>query len=149
MPSPPIYPNLGPLEKEVMYAVWAGGPENVRGIASRMGRKLAYSTVMTTLVRLYKKGLLHCDTAGRAFVYSARLSKEDWSRNRTYELMRDCLSGSPESRNILLSCFIDIMGRHDATLLDELEAEIQRKREDLSDVTRRPPSIEISRFAGK
>ena len=36
---------------------------------------------------------------------------------------------------MLLSCFIDIMGRYDANLLDELEAEIQRKRGELSDET--------------
>ena len=115
-----------------MYAVWAGGPGNVREIASHIGRKLAYTTVMTTLARLHKKGLLHCDTAERAFVYSARLTKEDWRRNRTCELVTDWLTGPREARNVLLSCFIDTMERHDATLLDELEAEIQRKREELS-----------------
>ena len=135
MQSPPLYSDLGPLEKEVMYAVWTGGPGNVHEIASHLGRKLAYSTVMTTLARLYKKGLLHCDTAERAFVYSARVSKEDWSRNRTCELIRRWLTGPREFQNMLLSSFIDIIGRHDANLLDELEAEIQRKREELSDDT--------------
>ena len=135
MQSPPQYFELGPLEKEVMYAVWTGGPGNVNEIASHLGRKLAYSTVMTTLARLYKKGHLHCDTAKRAFVYSARLGKDDWRRNRTCELIRHWLTGSWECQNMLLSCFIDIMGRYDPNLLDELEAEIQRKREELSDET--------------
>ena len=128
MQSPPVYSDLGPLEKEVMYAVWTGGPGNVREIASRLGRELGYTTVMTTLARLYKKGHLHCDMAERAFVYSARVSKEDWRRNRTCELIRRWLTGPREFQNMLLSCFIDIIARHDRNLLDELEAEIQRKR---------------------
>ena len=102
MQSPPLYSDLGPLEKEVMYAVWTGGPGNVRRIASRLGRKLAYTTVMTTLARLHKKGLLYCDTVERAFVYSARVSKEDWRRNRTCELIRRWLTGPREFQNILL-----------------------------------------------
>ena len=135
MQSPPLYSELGPLEKELMYAVWTGGPGNVHEIASRLGRKLAYTTVMTTLVRLHKKGLLNCDTVERAFVYSALLGKEDWRRNWTCELIRRWLTGSWERQNMLLSCFIDIMARYDANLLDELEAEIERKRKELSDET--------------
>ena len=135
VPSPPLNFALGPLEKEVMYAVWTAGPGNVHEIASNLGRKLAYTTVMTTLARLHKKGLLHSDMVERAFVYSARVGKDDWRRNRTCELIRRWLSGPREFQNMLLSSFIDIIGRHDANLLDELEAEIQRKREELSDET--------------
>ena len=135
MQSPLLYFGLGPLEKELMYAVWSGGPGNVREIASRLNRKLAYTTVMTTLARLHKKGHLHCNTAERAFVYSARVSKEDWRRNRTCELIGHWLTGSWERQNMLLSCFVDTLGGHDANLLDELEAEIQRKWEELSDET--------------
>ena len=102
-------------------------------LPARRGR--SGPTMMTTFARLYKKGHLHCDTAERAFVYSARLSKEDWSRNRTCELIRRWLTGPREFQNMLLSSVIDIIGRHDANLLDELEAEIQRKRKELSDET--------------
>jgi len=124
--------NLGPLEKEVMDIVWSHGPGNVREVVSRMTRNLAYTTVMTTLDRLYKKGLLHRELAERAFVYSARLTKEDWSRSRAGELVEGWLTGPQESRSLLLSCLVDAVGTHDAALLDELEAKIQRKREDLA-----------------
>lgn len=124
--------NLGPLEKEVMDIVWTNGPGNVREVVSLMARKLAYTTVMTTLDRLYKKGLLHRDMAERAFVYSARLTKEDWSRSRAGELVEGWLTGPEESRSLLLSCLVDAVGTHDAALLDELETKIQRKREELS-----------------
>ncbi len=123
---------LGPLEKEVMDILWNDGPGNVREVVSRMARTLAYTTVMTTLDRLYKKGLLHRDMAERAFVYSARLTKEDWSRSRTGELLKGWLAGPRESRSLLLSCLVDAVGTHDAALLDELEAKIQRKREELA-----------------
>jgi predicted transcriptional regulator len=123
---------LGPLEKEVMDIVWVCGSGNVRAVVSRLQRKLAYTTVMTTLDRLYKKGLLRREMAERAFVYSARLTREDWNRSRTGELVAGLLMGPDESRSLLLSCLVDAVGKHDAALLDELEKKIQRKREELA-----------------
>jgi predicted transcriptional regulator len=122
---------LGPLEKEIMDVLWTGGPGNVREVVSRMGRNLAYTTVMTTLARLCTKGFLHREMADRAFVYSARVSYEDWSQIQAYELIEGLLIGSP-CRSLLLSCLIDVVGTHDAALLDELNAKIERKREELA-----------------
>ena len=49
---------LGPLEVTVMEILWARGESNVRDVVDRLDRPLAYTTVMTTLDRLFKKGLL-------------------------------------------------------------------------------------------
>lgn len=125
--------NLGPLEKEVMDIIWRNGEGNVREVVSQMQRKLAYTTVMTTLDRLYKKGLLQRDKAERAYVYSPILSREDWSRNRAGEVMAGLLAGPMESRSLLLSCLVDAVGTHDTTLLDDLERKIQEKREELAE----------------
>ena len=46
--------------------------------------------------------------------------------------MAGFLAGPEESRQLLLSCLVDAVGKHDAMLLDELERKIQRKREQLS-----------------
>jgi predicted transcriptional regulator len=124
--------NLGPLEVEVMEVVWAWGPNNVREVARHMQRDLAYTTVMTTLDRLYKKGLLEREMSERAFVYTARLSREDWDRQRAGEIMSGFLTGPVESRHMLLSCLVDAVGTHDAQLLEELEQKVQRKREELA-----------------
>jgi predicted transcriptional regulator len=124
--------SLGPLEIEVMEAVWTFGASNVRDVAKRMQRELAYTTVMTTLDRLYKKGLLEREMTDRAFIYSAKLSREDWDRQRAGDMMSDFLTGPAESRHLLLSYLVDAVGTHDAMLLDELERKVQRKREDLA-----------------
>ncbi len=123
---------LGPLEVEVMEVVWKIGACNVRDVVERLDRKLAYTTVMTTLDRLFKKTLLDREMTDRAFVYSERISREEWSRRRAGEVMAGFLSGPEESRHLLLSCLVDAVGTHDAMLLDELEKKIQQKREELA-----------------
>ena len=123
---------LGPLEIDVMEAMWQFGASNVRDMVGRLERKLAYTTVMTTLDRLFKKGLLYREMTDRAFVYSPMVTREDWDRRRAGEMMAGFLTGPEESRHLLLSCLVDAVGTHDAMLLDELEKKIQRKREELS-----------------
>jgi predicted transcriptional regulator len=123
---------LGPLEEEVMEIVWELGHGNVREVVERMVRPLAYTTVMTTLDRLFKKRLLARQMSERAYVYTARFSREDWNRQRAGEMMAGFLTGPEESRQILLSCLVDAVGSHDAMLLDELEEKIRRKREELA-----------------
>jgi len=128
--------HLGPLEIDVMEMMWRFGASNVRDVLERLeqlDRKLAYTTVMTTLDRLYKKGFLDRELADRAFTYHARLSREEWDRRRAGELMAGFLAGPEESRQLLLSCLVDAVGTHDAMLLDELEKKIQRKREELAE----------------
>jgi len=124
--------SLGPLEIEVMEKMWRFGPSNVRDVVGRLERALAYTTVMTTLDRLFKKGLLNREMTDRAFVYTAKVSKEEFDRRRAGDIMAGFLAGPEESRHLLLSCLVDAVGKHDAMLLDELEKKIQRKREELS-----------------
>jgi predicted transcriptional regulator len=124
---------LGPLEIDVMETMWRFGLCNVRDVVERLERKLAYTTVMTTLDRLYKKGFLERELADRAYTYRAKLSREEWDRRRAGEMMAGFLAGPEESRSLLLSCLVDAVGTHDAMLLDELERKIQRKREQLAD----------------
>jgi predicted transcriptional regulator len=124
--------HLGPLELVVMEAMWSFGPSFVRDVVGRLDRKLAYTTVMTTLDRLFKKGMLEREMTDRAFMYSPKVSREDWDRQRAGEMMAGFLAGPNESREMLLSCLVDAVGTHDAMLLDELEKKIQRKREELS-----------------
>ncbi len=65
---------LGSLEAEVMEAVWkAGTPMSVRAVADRLNRnrtpQLAYTTIMTVMVRLAEKGALRRHREGRGYVY--------------------------------------------------------------------------------
>ncbi len=113
-----------------MDIVWSRGESNVRDVADKLGRPLAYTTVMTTLDRLFKKGLLDRRKLERAFIYSPHLSRQDWERQRAGELVAGFLAGPKQSGELLISCFLDEVGR-DAGLLDELERKIKVKRKEL------------------
>lgn len=124
-------PPLGRLEFELMGILWSRGECNVREVARRLDRPLAYTTVMTTLDRLYKKGLLERRMPERAFLYSARWTREEWERQRAESLVAGFLGGPNPSRELLLSSFLDVVGEHGAGLLDELEKKIRRKRREI------------------
>jgi predicted transcriptional regulator len=123
--------SLGRLESDLMQILWSRSECNVRDVVQQLDRPLAYTTVMTTLDRLYKKGLLDRRMPDRAFLYSARLSRQEWERLRAENILAGFLDGPHASSELLLSSFLDAVGRHDAVLLDELEKKIRRKRREL------------------
>ena len=123
---------LGPLEVAVMEFLWTHGENNVRDVVDRLGRPLAYTTVMTTLDRLYKKGLLARRKSERAFYYSPTLSRPEWEQKRTGDFVAGFLAVAEPSRDLLLSCLVEAVGQHDEALLDELERKIKLRRKELS-----------------
>jgi BlaI family penicillinase repressor len=64
-------PTLTPQELEIMKAVWARGDATVRDVYESLleRRRIAYTTVMTMMNVLEKKGHLHKREEGRSFVY--------------------------------------------------------------------------------
>ncbi len=122
---------LGNLERSVMEVLWSRGESSVREVADKLKRPLAYTTVMTTLDRLYKKNLLLRRKEGRAFRYLPRITRGDWERGRADELFAEFLGGPRPSRDLLISCFIEAAGQYDEALLDELEGKIRMKRKEL------------------
>ena len=115
---------------EVMEVLWARGESSVHDVVPRLDRQLAYTTVMTTLDRLFKKGLLDRSKSERAFIYLPRLSRQEWERKRAQDLVVAFLAGPrPE---LLISCLLDAVGQHDTTLLDQLEEKVRIKRKELS-----------------
>jgi len=123
---------LGPLEQHVMGVLWAAGQSSVRDVVERLERKLAYTTVMTTLDRLFKKGLLERHKLDRAFLYSPRVSRQEWERQRAGDLVAGFLASAQPARELLLSSLVEAVGVHDALLLDQLEEKIRRKRKELA-----------------
>jgi predicted transcriptional regulator len=123
---------LGSLEFELMEILWSRGESSVRDVVPMLSRPLAYTTVMTTLDRLFKKGLLDRHKSDRAFVYSPSFSRQEWERRRAGNLVAGFLSGPNPSRELLLSCLLEAVGEHDATLLDDLEKKIRSRRKELS-----------------
>jgi BlaI family transcriptional regulator, penicillinase repressor len=71
---------LGELERVVMDRLWdAGRPMLVREVAAALAdRELAYTTVLTVLDRLARKGVVHRDRDGRAWRYAPAASREQY-----------------------------------------------------------------------
>ena len=68
---------LGNLELAVMKVLWdAKQALEVKEVVDRLGEARAYTTVMTTLSRLHKKGYLHQKKEGRSFLYRPRISRD-------------------------------------------------------------------------
>jgi predicted transcriptional regulator len=123
---------LGPLEVLVMETVWRHGECNVRDVADRLERPLAYTTVMTTLDRLFKKGLLERRKEQRAFLYTPRFSRAEWEQKRAGEFVAGFLAAPVPARAMLISCLVEAVGQHDEALLDELEKKIRDRRRELA-----------------
>ncbi len=111
-----------------MEVVWRHGDCNVRQVSERLSQPLAYTTVMTTLDRLFKKGLLDRRKQQRAFIYAARITHAQWLRRRAGEFIASFFAGAQPERTALLSCLLDAVEQYDTALLDALDREILDKR---------------------
>jgi predicted transcriptional regulator len=129
--------SLGPLEATLMGIVWEDGRSSVHEVCARVERPLAYTTVMTTLDRLYKKGLLERDKEDRAFYYRPAMTRQEWDLKLAGAAVERFLSTPEPADGLLISQFVDVMGRHDERLLDELERRIREKREELEEERKR------------
>lgn len=118
---------LGPLEQQLLDALWQHKSATVRELLDRGNLKLAYTTVMTTLDRLYKKHLLDRVPEGRAFRYCLRYTPEEIQRAAAGEAIRQLL-GSEDSASLPLSFLVEAVSEHDAQLLDQLQELVERKR---------------------
>jgi len=109
---------------EIMWQIEAG---SVREVQQRLPRAPAYTTVMTTLDRLFKKGFVSRVRQGRAFRYSAAHSRAQVEAAVTAGLLTGFLEESSRARP-LLSNLVDVVAAQDEALLDELDALIREKK---------------------
>jgi len=121
---------LGPLETQLLRLVWERGHATVRELIDSREVSGAYTTVMTTLDRLYKKRLLDRVSEGRAFRYSPRTTRDEFSGAMIHRLMGEMLLGSTHLAG-MMSYLVEAVSEHDRTLLDELERAIEEKRREL------------------
>ena len=123
----PELDGLGNLERRVMEAVWSlEGGATVRDVQALLESSLAYTTLMTTMDRLYKKGLLDRRRQGKAFVYQPLQSREEAHRGRALTLIQRLLQREPRP---VLSCFVEAVSECDRELLGELERLVQSRRQ--------------------
>ena len=85
---------LGPLETAVMERLWRRGPATVRDVVDDVGRSrgLAYTTVMTVMVRLQAKGLLRRERHGKTYLYRAAFTREEHRARLSRDLARGLVS---------------------------------------------------------
>ncbi len=93
---------LGDLETEIMERLWSlrNGALSVRDVMNdvRRKRKIAYTTVMTVLDNLHRKGLVRRAKQGRAYSYWPSQSREEY----TAALMEEILHSSENQGSTLL-----------------------------------------------
>ena len=119
---------LGALERQVMAVVWNHGEISVRAACGRLGASIAYTTVMTTMDRLFKKGLLARRKVGRAFLYRAAATQKEMEGAVATELVQSLLQRDGCEPLPVLSSLVDAVSDRDRALLDELERLIREKR---------------------
>jgi len=121
---------LGPLEERLLAALWDRGSATVRDLVESGYDNLAYTTVMTTLDRLFKKNLLTRRAEGRAFRYTPRYTREELRREVAGEAFRQLLDASPGA-TLPLSYLVEILTERDVQLLDHLGDLVEAKRREL------------------
>jgi predicted transcriptional regulator len=118
--------SLGDLERVVMDTLWSHGPQlSVRDVMDQMegDKNLAYTTIMTVLDRLAKKGLAERTRDGRAWRYTAASSREELAASA----LRSTLENVQADRTLAMMHFLD----------DASPAELDDLRAALAEVERR------------
>ncbi|GAA4698893.1 BlaI/MecI/CopY family transcriptional regulator [Nocardioides nanhaiensis] len=122
---PSSRPVLGDLERAVMERLWTAGEASltVREVHAGLAqeREIAYTTVMTVMDRLARKGLVLQEREGRAYGYRARGSRAEM----TAELMRETLDDfADHDRGTALVAFVDAASPEDVAALRRALAEL-------------------------
>ena len=120
--------SLGKLERRVLAEVRRGREVSVRQVWQTIGGPIAYTTVKTTMDRLYRKGLLDRRSVGRPFVYSEKLSVEEMERGVVEDVIVNLLESSSQPVEPILACIVDAVSESDRQLLDDLERLVREKR---------------------
>lgn len=112
---------LGELEATVMDVLWRSpDPCRVRDVRAELapGRPLAYTTVMTVLDNLHRKGWVRRELDGRAYLYRPIASREEV----TARALRDLLDSSEDAEAVLLHFVRSASERESELLRDALAA---------------------------
>lgn len=84
-------------------------------VRQALDQRLAYTTVMSTLSRLYRKGLVTRTARGRGYAYSAAVREDDHTAHAMAELLR-----RRNDRAAILSRFVSSLNAEDEALLQQL-----------------------------
>jgi predicted transcriptional regulator len=123
---------LHDLEAEIMDVVWSRGLREfaVSDVLETLERRreIAYTTVMTTLVRLHEKAVLERRRDGKRYLYTSRYTREQFVQETVREVLESL--GSATGRDPL-ALLVETASAADEATLDELDRMIRRRREEL------------------
>jgi len=126
-PSDPLERDFGALELRVLDALWArADAATVRDLAPAFSG-IAYTTLMTTLDRLHRKGVLLREKAGRRFAYRPRLSRDELLSSVAGEALAAILGPRADELRPMVSFFVEAVRREDRDVLDALDALIRER----------------------
>ncbi|PZR04070.1 MAG: CopY family transcriptional regulator [Archangium gephyra] len=121
---------LHELEAAVMDVVWSKQLQEFAVsdvlVELERSRTIAYTTVMTTVARLYDKGLLKRVRDGKRYLYSSKLTREEFLNATAREVLDGAVGG--QQAVAMLAEKLSIASEAD---LDELEELIRRRRAEL------------------
>lgn len=128
----PLERVFGSLELRVLDALWSRpAAATVRDLEPDV-TGVAYTTLMTTLDRLHRKGVLLREKDGRRFLYRPRLTRDQLLSSVAGDALTAMLGPRGEELRPVVSFFVDAVKREDRDVLDALDALIRehRKAED-------------------
>ena len=120
---------FGELEAVVMHRVWEhDSPVTVRELFDELRREraIAYTTVMSTMDNLHRKGWLDRVKEGKAYRYAATASREEYSAR----LMREALVGGGDTEAVL-NHFVAQMEGDESEVLRAVVERLAREPEEL------------------
>jgi predicted transcriptional regulator len=119
---------FGALEIRVLEALWArDASQSVRDLQPQFGG-IAYTTLMTTLDRLHRKGVLTRAKAGRAFVYRPRGTRDELISELAGHALEAVFGESADELRPILSFFVETVSRKDRESLAALERLVAERR---------------------
>ena len=118
---------LGDIEKPVMDVLWDRDEVTGREVFEEVGRgrPLAFTTILTVLDRLLKKGLIRRTKRGRLFVYTAAMSRNDFVRQVSHEVLQGIMDISASSA---ATSFVDILYKTSPEEIERLSKLIEERK---------------------
>lgn len=105
------------LELQILSVLWDHGPLAVRDVLNRMpdGKERAYTTILSTMQVMEKKGLLSHSRRGTAHIFQPQVERSHVVQPLMQQLVQNVFGGKPSA---VLQCLLDASGVDD----DELKA---------------------------
>lgn len=115
------------LEYAVLAELWRAGTTSVRDLHQKLGEPqgLVYTTIAKVIDRLREKGLIQRRRQGQAFLYSAKVAREEVERARARNAVTRLLGSTPHAA---VAALVEAVDSAEPGLLDELERAVAQRR---------------------